>query len=77
MKVISLDKLEINKEGKIVNVNLEKQSKFRLLDMGIIPNTKVKIVKKAPLGDPIQIYLRGYNITIRKEIARNILVEVL
>lgn len=77
MKVISLDKLEVNKECKIIKINVEEEIKFRLLDMGLIPNTKIKLVKRAPLGDPIQIYLRGYNMSIRKQIAKKIIVEVL
>ncbi len=50
--------------------------KYRLLDMGIIPNTIIKLTKQAPLGDPIQIEVRGYSLTIRKEIAQKIKVEV-
>lgn len=44
--------------------------------MGIVPQTKAKLIKQAPLGDPIQIEVRGYNLSIRKEIARKIKVEV-
>ena len=44
----------------------------RFLDMGLIPKTKVKVLKVAPMGDPIQIHLRGYDITIRKEDAAKI-----
>lgn len=77
MKLTSLDKIEVNKECKIINIEVEKEIKFRLLDMGLIPDTKIKVIKKAPLGDPIQILLRGYNISIRKEIAKNIFVEVI
>lgn len=77
MKLTSLDKIEVNKECKIINIEVEREIKFRLLDMGLIPDTKIKVIKKAPLGDPIQILLRGYNISIRKEIAKNIFVEVI
>lgn len=44
----------------------------RLLDMGIIPNTKIKLVKRAPMGDPIEVSLRGYSLTLRLEEARSI-----
>lgn len=47
----------------------------RLLDMGLIPNTKVHVVKFAAMGDPIEIRLRGYELTIRKDEAINIEVE--
>lgn len=44
--------------------------------MGIVPQTSIKLIKQAPLGDPIEIEVRGYNLSIRKEIAQEIKVEV-
>ena len=44
----------------------------RLLDMGLIPRTRVTVQKIAPMGDPIQIRLRDYELTLRKEDAENI-----
>lgn len=76
MKNVSLDQVKPGQECRVKDVYLSGEIKYRLLDMGIIPNTKIKLVKKAPLGDPIQILLRGYNLTIRKEIAKMIEVEV-
>ena len=49
----------------------------RLIDMGITPGVKVFIRKIAPLGDPIEINLRGYELSLRKEIAKNILVKTI
>ena len=46
----------------------------RLLDMGLIPKTKITVTKVAPMGDPIELRLRGYTLTIRVEDARNITV---
>ncbi len=51
--------------------------KRRIMDMGITKNTEIYIRKFAPLGDPIQINLRGYELTIRKDDAKNILVEAI
>ena len=48
-----------------------------MLDMGIIPKTVVKVQKVAPMGDPIEIHLRGYELTIRKEDAGKIEVTEL
>lgn len=48
----------------------------RLIDMGITPGVKIYIRKIAPLGDPIEINLRGYELTLRKEIAKNILIKL-
>ena len=50
--------------------------RLRLLDMGLIPKTAVCVEKLAPLGDPIELRVRGYSLSLRKEDARNITVEV-
>ena len=71
----TLDKLPIGKRGTIEKVNGEGPLRCRLLDMGLIPRTKVKVMKVAPMGDPIQIHLRGYDMTIRKEDAAMIELE--
>lgn len=72
---ITLDKLEIGKKGIIRKVRGEGPLRIRLLDMGIIPNTEIKLIKKAPMGDPIEISLRGYELTLREEDAKKIDVE--
>ena len=48
--------------------------RLRLLDMGLIPRTRVTMRKVAPMGDPLEIHIRGYELTLRAEDARNILV---
>lgn len=47
----------------------------RLLDMGLTPHTEVMVRKVAPMGDPIELHLRGYELTLRIEDAKNIEVE--
>lgn len=47
----------------------------RLLEMGLTPNTKVKVRKIAPMGDPIEVYLRSYVLTLRKDDASKIEVK--
>ncbi|HOJ47705.1 MAG TPA: ferrous iron transport protein A [Bacillota bacterium] len=64
---MTLSELKAGKEGIVTKVGGEGALRLRLLDMGIIPRTRVKVQKTAPLGDPIQIFLRGYNLTIRKD----------
>ena len=59
----------------IVKVSGEDALRCRLLDMGLIPKTKVMVVKLAPMGDPIELSLRGYELTIRKDDAKEIEVE--
>ncbi len=46
-----------------------------LLDMGLTPNTRVEVVKLAPMGDPMEIRLRGYSLTLRKEDAARVLLK--
>ena len=65
----------IGQEAVIKTVGGEGNLRCRFLDMGLIPRTKVKIMKVAPMGDPIQIHLRGYDMTIRKEDAAMIELE--
>ena len=69
---MTLAQLPIGKESEIATVGGEGSLRCRFLDMGLIPKTKVKVLKVAPMGDPIQIHLRGYDITIRKEDAAKI-----
>lgn len=69
---MTLDKLPIGKEAVITAVGGEGALRCRLLDMGIIPHTKIMIRKVAPMSDPIEIHLRGYELTIRLEDAQKI-----
>ena len=69
---MTLDKLPIGKEAVITAVGGEGALRCSLLDMGIIPHTKIMIRKVAPMGDPIEIHLRGYELTIRLEDAQKI-----
>lgn len=74
---MTLDKLPIGETGIIRVVNGEGPLRCRLLDMGLIPGTKVMIRKVAPMGDPIEIHLRGYELTIRIADAQEIEIEKL
>ncbi len=71
---MTLNQLPIGKEAVITNVGGEGALRCRLLDMGLIPKTKITVTKVAPMGDPIELRLRGYTLTIRVEDARNISV---
>lgn len=62
---MTLDKLKIGSSAVITKVGGEGELRIRLLDMGLIPKTKVTLVKAAPLGDPIEVRLRGYELTLR------------
>ncbi|AMJ39986.1 MAG TPA: ferrous iron transport protein A [Clostridium sp.] len=71
---MTLDELPIGKEAVILKVGGEGVLRYRLLDMGLIPKTKIMVTKVAPMGDPIELRLRGYTLTIRLEDARSIQV---
>lgn len=62
---MTLDKLPIGKQAYIVSVGGEGALRCRLLDMGLIPKTRVTVRKVAPMGDPIELEIRGYELTIR------------
>lgn len=71
----TLDKLTIGKSGIIKEVKGEGELRRRLLDMGLTPKTRVSIHKMAPMGDPIELHLRGYSLSIRLEDASKIEVS--
>ncbi|MDR3728195.1 MAG: FeoA family protein [Oscillospiraceae bacterium] len=73
---MTLDQLPIGKTAVIRQVGGQGALRCRLLDMGLIPKTRVRIQKVAPMGDPIEIHIRDYELTIRKEDASQIEVEV-
>lgn len=73
---MTLDKLPIGKSAVITSVGGEGALRCRFLDMGIIPKTIIRIRKVAPMGDPIELHLRGYELTIRKEDAMKIEVDM-
>lgn len=65
--MMTLDKLQIGKDAIIESVNCEEPSlRQHILDMGLTPNTEVTLVKVAPMGDPIELRVRGYELTLRK-----------
>ncbi len=72
---MTLDNLKTGKSAVISEVGGEGALRCRLLDMGLIPGTTVTVVKIAPLGDPIELSLRGYELSIRKDDAKKITLE--
>ena len=69
---MTLDKLVPGESGIIEKIDGQGALRRRLLDMGLTPNTLVKVRKVAPMGDPIELYLRSYVLTIRKDEASSI-----
>lgn len=71
-----LSQFKIGEKGVIAYVYGEGKVRRRLFDMGVTPSAEVTLVKKAPLGDPIEITIRDYELTLRKDEADLIEIEV-
>ncbi len=74
---MTLDELKPNQQCTIVDVLLDGAELQRLLDMGFIEGTSVKIIRNAPLMDPLDIEIRGYLIALRRHEAKGVEVELL
>jgi len=72
---MTLKDLKVGKSGRVLAVGGEKRLRRRLLDMGITPGTLITVKKTAPMGDPIELFIRGYALTIRLEEAGKITIE--
>ena len=72
---MKLNELEIGKKAKIISVSGEGQLRHHILDMGLIPGTVVTLVKYAPMGDPMELLVRGYELTLRVDDAKLIGIE--
>ena len=71
-----LNEFNLNEKGKVKKIEAEGKIKRRLFDMGVTPNTEIILRKYAQLGDPIEVTIRGYELTLRKDEANKILMEV-
>ena len=72
----TLNDFTVGESGKIVKVSGEGRVRRRLFDMGVTPGAELTMRKKAPLGDPIEITIRGYELTLRKDEAACVEVEL-
>lgn len=70
-----LSDFAVGESGRIVRVTGEGRLRRRLFDMGVTPDAEVTLRKRAPLGDPIEVTLRGYELTLRKTEAACVDVE--
>lgn len=74
---MTLNELEIGQQATIMNIHGDSTLRKHLLSMGITPNVKVMMYKKAPFSNPIIIKLRGYLLSLRIQEAKNIEVQLL
>ncbi|WP_086982789.1 FeoA family protein [Vibrio aphrogenes] len=74
---MKLIELEIGQSANVVNLNeLADDVRKKLMIMGLLPNTCVTLVRKAPMGDPLQVEVRGVSLAIRGQVAAAIEIEV-
>jgi len=72
---MTLKELAIGKSGVVLTVGGEKNLRRRLLEMGITPRTTITVKKAAPMGDPVELLLRGYVLSLRLADAEKITIE--
>jgi ferrous iron transport protein A len=73
--VTPLSTLQAGSHAVIVSIQIPPESRGRLLEMGVLAGTRIELVRRAPLGDPLEIKVRGYNLSLRKHEADQILVR--
>ncbi len=73
---MTLKELKPGQQGKVTSVGTSGNMKRRIMDMGVTPGVTVKVIKVAPLGDPIEVNVRGYELSLRKDEAAQIMVEM-
>ena len=76
MVVKRLSDSQPGEKAKIVRVKGAGNFRRRILDMGVVAHTEVEVERVAPLGDPIEVKLKGYHLSLRKEEAANVYIEV-
>ena len=73
---MNLSKLKPGEKARITGIGAIGPLKRRLMDMGVLVGEEVKVVKVAPMGDPIEIFIKSYNLSLRKKEAEGIAVQV-
>jgi len=73
---LRLSDLAPGQKGIVVSIKGGGATRRRIMDMGIVRGSKIKVIRKAPLGDPVEFEIRDYNLTLRKREAENIYVSL-
>lgn len=74
--MVNLAELPVSHMGRVIGLKVEGLTRRRLLDLGLVPGTKVEAVRRSPTGDPIAYNVRGALIALRQEDSRKIIVGV-
>jgi Fe2+ transport system protein FeoA len=73
--LLRLGNLDVGDEGVVVDIIAENDTRLKIMEMGLVKRTKLKITKKSPMGDPISVRIRGYELMLRKREAEAIVVN--
>jgi len=77
MTVVSLKDLKPGQKGKVLKIKVRGETSRRIVEMGVTPGAVVEVERIAPLGDPIDIKVKGYHLSLRKEEAEGVEIESL
>lgn len=69
---MTLKDLKVGQEGAVVSIGEKGPIRRRIMEMGITPGVNIKVIKVAPMGDPIEVNIRGYELSLRKDEANQI-----
>lgn len=75
VNLCSLSELKPGTRGKVSRIACKGQLRRRMFDMGLTPGVEVTLKGMAPMGDPIEVLVRGYSLSLRKKEAEDILIE--
>lgn len=73
---MTLKELKPGQQGRVSSIGTTGPVKRRIMDMGVTPGVEIRVVKVAPLGDPVEVNVRGYELSLRKEEAAQIQIEL-
>ena len=74
---MTLDQLQIAEAAIVQQLNCSSAQRKQLLSMGFTPGTRIELIRRAPLGDPLEFHLRGYHVSLRSSEAQQIEVDAL
>lgn len=69
---MTLDMVPRNRTARVATIESTDAHGFRLMEMGVVPGARIRVVKTAPLGDPIQVCIRNYHLALRRAEAKSI-----
>ena len=72
---VPITALSLGNQATVAEIRVPAESQARLMEMGLLVGTRIELVRFAPLGDPVEIKVRGYNLSLRRHEADQILVN--